>query len=134
MCGICGTVGVADAPIEAMAATLAHRGPDDRGVERFPDAGVALGFCRLAIIDLSPGGHQPWVSDDGLVTVVFNGELYNFHELREDLRAAGAVFRSESDTEVLVRAFERDGTACFPQMDGMFAAAIFDRRTGAVHL
>src|SRR5689334_18195259 len=104
MCGILGLVS-ASAPVdpsllERMGGTLAHRGPDDSGTWFSPDGRVGLGHRRLAIIDLSPLGHQPMRSDDGQITIVFNGEIYNFQEVRAELKARGISFRSESDTEV----------------------------------
>ena len=87
-----------------MAGTLAHRGPDDSGHWIDPQAGLAFGFRRLAIVDLSEGGHQPMMSADGRYVIVFNGEIYNFRELRAELEALGFVFRSRSDTEVILGA------------------------------
>jgi len=92
-----------------MAGTLAHRGPDDEGRWLDAETGVALGFRRLAIIDLSPLGHQPMASATGRFTAVFNGEVYNVAELRRELEAEGGSFRGRSDTEVLLAAVERWG-------------------------
>ena len=127
MCGIAGIVGGACTKpvLEAMLATLEHRGPDDRGV-RLGD-GVALGATRLAIIDLSTG-QQPMASDDGAATIVFNGEIYNFRAIRAELEAGGARFRTQSDTEVVLRAWEVDGARCVTRLRGMFAFAIWDAR------
>jgi asparagine synthase (glutamine-hydrolysing) len=132
MCGICGFV-FADAArpappgvIDRMTDLLAHRGPDDRGT--FVEPGVALGHRRLSIIDLSPAGHQPMGNEDGSLQIVFNGEIYNYRDLRPGLEAAGHVFRSASDTEVILHLYEQRGEGCLEQLRGMFAFAIWDRR------
>ena len=137
MCGICGFVDFAGrseaAPIvEAMTRTLRHRGPDDSG--SFTEGPVALGHTRLSIIDLSAAGHQPMSTSDGRLTIVYNGELYNFPELREELARAGESFRSRSDTEVVLTAYARWGEAAFPRLRGMFALAIWDSRSGQLTL
>jgi len=130
MCGICGKVNHdPDAPmdegaIQRMAAVLAHRGPDGEGV--FVKDHVGLGHRRLAIIDLSPAGHQPISNDDGSIWIVFNGEIYNFHELRERLIRKGYSFRSASDTEVIVHFYEDRGLDAIREMRGMFALATWD--------
>jgi asparagine synthase (glutamine-hydrolysing) len=127
MCGICGTVGIEQPGlIEAMADAIAHRGPDDFGT--FVDGDVSLGHRRLSIIDIA-GGHQPMSTPDGALTIVFNGEIYNFAELRASLEARGARFETSSDTEVLLRLVERDGPDAVRRLNGMFAFAIFDRRS-----
>src|SRR5688572_15742671 len=95
--------------VETMSATIAHRGPDDKGCWTDPAAGVAFGFRRLAIIDLSAQGHQPMRSASGWYTLVFNGEIYNYPQIREVLEAEGCHFRGHSDTEVICAAFERWG-------------------------
>jgi len=132
VCGIVGAIERAGTdlggPVRGMADRLAHRGPDDAGVESWPDAGVGLGHRRLAIIDLSAAGHQPMASDDRTVWIVFNGEIYNFRELREELSAEGRAFRSGSDTEAILRAYERWGLDCVGRLRGMFAFAIWDAR------
>ncbi|MGE0453378.1 MAG: asparagine synthase (glutamine-hydrolyzing) [Vicinamibacteria bacterium] len=132
---MCGIVGAVDRPgtdlgatLRGMADRLAHRGPDDAGFECWPAAGVGLGHRRLSIIDLSAAGHQPMASDDRAVWVVFNGEIYNYRELRKELAADGRAFRSQSDTEVIVRAYERWGLDCVARLRGMFALAIWDAR------
>ena len=109
---------------------MRHRGPDDSGHEVTPSAAgvVAIGQNRLSIIDLSSRGHQPMLSEDGAFAIVFNGEIYNYRELREELRAGGCVFRSQSDTEVLLAAWAHWGRACLPRLEGMFAFVVHDRR------
>src|SRR4051794_39699143 len=105
-----------------MADALVHRGPDDRGVSVDADAGVALGFRRLSILDLSASGHQPMLSIDGRYALVFNGEAYNHQELRRELEAKGARFRGSSDTEVLLEAIATWGAvAALSRVEGMFA-------------
>ncbi|HUO64594.1 MAG TPA: asparagine synthase (glutamine-hydrolyzing), partial [Terriglobales bacterium] len=111
--------------LRAMTAVQAHRGPD--GEDIVCRAGVGLGHRRLAIIDLATGD-QPMANDDGSVRIVFNGEIYNFRELRRDLEARGARFRTASDTEVILRAYEMDGPDCVRSLRGMFAFAILDER------
>ena len=111
-----------------MADAIAHRGPDDRGTWADADAGVALGFRRLAILDLSPTGHQPMLSPDGRYVVVFNGEIYNYQDLRTELEGHGARFRGTSDTEVMLAGIVRWGAAAtIARLWGMFAIALWDR-------
>ena len=130
MCGIAGklvsTPGarVDAALIEQMTSTLRHRGPDDGGV--WVDGGVGLGSRRLAVIDLSDRAHQPLANEDGTIRVVFNGEIYNFRELRAELEGKGHRFRSDSDTEVIVHLYEEAGAECVRRLDGMFAFALWD--------
>jgi len=134
MCGIAGfwqaggmRARDADDAVRRMADTLAHRGPDDAGTYVDEAAGVALGFRRLAIIDLTPLGHQPMGSESGRFQIVFNGEIYNHKELRESLRQEGATFRGRSDTEVLCNGFERWGVAdTLRRACGMFGIAAWD--------
>jgi asparagine synthase (glutamine-hydrolysing) len=128
MCGITGVAGRAAgvAPLERMNETLRHRGPDDTGVYWSTDRVVGLAQCRLAIIDLSPGGHQPMHSDDGRTVLILNGEIYNYRELRDELAALGHTFRSTSDTEVVLAAYRQWGTECVSRLDGMFALAVHD--------
>jgi asparagine synthase (glutamine-hydrolysing) len=130
MCGIAGRVNFkTGAPVDAaivhgMCELIAHRGPDGQGV--WVDGSVGLGHRRLAIIDLTPGGRQPMASPSGDVWITFNGEIYNFLELRRELESRGHRFRSRSDTEVLLAAYNEYGIACLDKLRGMFAFAIWD--------
>ena len=118
-----------------MADTLVHRGPGDAGVWCDPDQGIALGFRRLAIVDLTPTGHQPMASGRGRYVVAYNGEIYNYRELRRDLEARGIAFRGTSDTEVMLEAFELWGVeATLARLNGMFAVALWDRAEARLHL
>lgn len=135
MCGIFGSFhsnpsSQLDVPLQTVQSLLQHRGPDNRGLKRFNVAGgrVALGQMRLSIIDLTPGGHQPMCSQNDRYTIVFNGEIYNYKELREDLKVQGFKFRSDSDTEVLLASWATWGPACLPRLVGMFAFAVLDRQ------
>jgi asparagine synthase (glutamine-hydrolysing) len=105
---------------------LSHRGPDDRG--EYADGPVWLGHTRLSIIDLSPAGHQPMLSDDGQIVLTYNGEIYNYRDLRAELEQAGIQFRGTSDTEVLLRLYEARGLEMLIALNGIFAFAIYDRR------
>jgi asparagine synthase (glutamine-hydrolysing) len=134
MCGICGEMtfgrgGVRMAVIEAMRDRLVHRGPDDQGVYVSADARAGLGFRRLAILDLRHDANQPMAGAGGAVQLVFNGEIYNFQELRAGLEQRGHRFRTTSDTEVIVRLYEDRGSAFVDALDGMFALAIWDERS-----
>jgi asparagine synthase (glutamine-hydrolysing) len=118
-----------------MSDTLRLRGPDDSGVWVDAACGIALGFRRLAIVDLSPNGHQPMISADGRFVVAYNGEVYNFRELRVELEASGARFRGTSDTEVMIEGFSRWGVRpTIERLIGMFAVAIWDRESRRLHL
>ncbi len=135
MCGILGHVAedpgaVAAWSVDAAVAALRHRGPDGHGSfeDRGGGAACRLVHTRLAIIDLGDGGRQPMCSPDGRFALVFNGEIYNYRELRDELRGLGETFTSESDTEVLLQAFSRWGEGCVERLRGMFAFAIWDRR------
>jgi len=129
MCGIAGrwSTRPPDTPLEAALERLEHRGPDDRGTWRSDGGELELAHTRLAIIDLSPAGHQPMVSSDGRVVLVYNGELYNHRELAAELRAGGQQFRGHSDTEVLLALYAKLGTSMLPRLNGMFAFAAYDR-------
>lgn len=137
MCGIAGLV-APGSPLELEAAcrrmirAQAHRGPDDEGIELMasptPDTHVLLANRRLAVLDPSPTGHQPMANEDGTVWVVHNGEIYNFQALREELTSRGYRFRSKTDTEVIVHAYEEYGEACVSRFRGMFAFAVWDGR------
>jgi asparagine synthase (glutamine-hydrolysing) len=131
MCGICGVLDLGAGALDPgtigrMNETLRHRGPDDAGV--YAEGPVLLGHRRLSIIDLSPTGHQPMASPDGSVVLVYNGETYNFPELRRELATRGHVFRGTSDTEVVLAAYLEWGEACFARLNGMFALALWDAR------
>lgn len=130
MCGIAGYFDaarpVAPELFQRMRDTMLHRGPDGAGSWLSPDGRVALGHRRLAIVDLTPSGHQPMLSDDGRHVITFNGEIYNHAALREELRQAGFQFRGSSDTEVLLNAFRHWGRECLRHLTGMFAFAIYD--------
>jgi asparagine synthase (glutamine-hydrolysing) len=137
MCGICGIVDysrpIADERIvRAMTHTLAHRGPDDCGVQI--DGPAGLGHTRLSILDLTTAGHQPMRTADGRVTLVYNGEVYNFPQLRRRLEGEGVAFRSRSDTEVVLQAYVRWGVDCFALLNGMFALALWDGPSQTLHL
>ena len=130
MCGIVGICG--NEPIQdeellvSMRDTLCHRGPDDAGFWKSPDNAIVLGHRRLSIIDLSPAGHQPMTDPQGCYTIVFNGEIYNFRELRDELASLGHSFRTQSDTEVILEAYRRWGERCVERFNGMFAFALYD--------
>lgn len=133
MCGICGEIqfygGPArdEATVAHLSGLMARRGPDDAG--QWHDGGRAwLAFRRLAILDLSPAGHQPMLTPDGRFALVFNGEIYNFRELRAELERAGVAFRSTGDTEVVLQALAHWGTDALDRLNGMFALAFYDRR------
>lgn len=131
MCGIAGIVKTRPGIVEAaavhrMCQTIIHRGPDDEGI--YARNGVGLGMRRLSIIDLS-GGHQPVHNEDKNVWVVFNGEIYNFSELRKDLERSGHRFYTNSDTEVIVHLYEEYGSDCVKRLRGMFALAVYDERS-----
>jgi asparagine synthase (glutamine-hydrolysing) len=130
MCGICGVIGIehtgqAEATTRRMMEAIEHRGPDEDGL--LVASSAVLGMRRLSIIDL-PGGHQPVFNEAGNVAVVFNGEIYNFRQLSGTLAARGHVFRTHSDTEVIVHAYEEWGEDCLRELRGMFAFAIWDAR------
>lgn len=125
MCGINGFSWVDEALIKEMNQTSCHRGPDDEGV--FVDNNISLGHRRLSIIDLSPAGHQPMCNEDGSIWIVFNGEIYNFQEIREQLQQKGHLFKSKTDTEVIIHAYEQWGVKSFDMFNGMWAFCIYDK-------
>jgi asparagine synthase (glutamine-hydrolysing) len=137
MCGIAGLLGypgpteTTRSIVERMGVTIIHRGPDDRG--SYADDDIAMGLQRLSVIDL-PGGHQPMATEDGAIHIAFNGEIYNYRQVRAELMAAGETFRTASDTEVILRQYRRRGLDGFAALNGMFAVAIWDRRTRELHL
>src|SRR5215212_249910 len=137
MCGIAGYVGSAgrgadhSALLRRLANALVHRGPDDEGFYQAP--GVGLAIRRLSIVDV-PGGHQPIANEDGTIQVVFNGEIYNYLELREQLIARGHRFQTNSDTETLVHLYEEHGVEMLPLLRGMFAFALWDSRENQLFL
>jgi asparagine synthase (glutamine-hydrolysing) len=132
MCGIVGKVMldqaavVDEALLQQMTAVICHRGPDDGGT--WTDGRAGLGTRRLAVIDLSSHGHQPMSNEDGSVHITFNGEIYNFQELRPWLESRGHAFRSQTDTEVILHLYEEEGPDCVHRLNGMFAFAIWDSR------
>jgi asparagine synthase (glutamine-hydrolysing) len=143
MCGFCGFIQIGNnSPSEAMlhsahrmADTLRHRGPDDGGAWVDAEAGIALSHRRLSIIDLSPQGHQPMASASGRFVIAFNGEIYNFVDLRRELEPSGVQWRGHSDTEVMLAAFEVWGVEkSLQRFNGMFAFALWDREQRALHL
>ena len=136
MCGIAGIINHhadpdAEKQIRDMNWSLAHRGADGSGI--FTNEEVAFGHRRLAIIDPARGG-QPMTNEDGSIIVILNGEIYNYRELRRELLARGHVFKSDSDTEVLVHLYEELGSECVAMLDGMFAFAIYNQRSHRVLL
>lgn len=135
MCGIIGYQGSFDpAALQLGLDRIAHRGPDDSGVFIDPAARVGLGHRRLSILDLSPLGHQPMCSRDGKVTLVFNGEIYNFPDLRKELESKGHTFKSHSDTEVLLALYLEMGESMLPRLNGIFAFAIWDARSATMFI
>ncbi len=138
MCGIAGIFdrdprGWVDPDLVlTMTETLVHRGPDDGGVVSLGAA--CLGHRRLSILDLGPAGHQPMSTPDGRYWITYNGEVYNFRALRDDLEAGGVRFRTRTDTEVLLELYRRDGSACLDRLNGMFAFAIYDQREHTLFL
>ena len=140
MCGIALARGVRDADrvVAAMSCGLAHRGPDDDGVALLDtldgESHGAMAHRRLSILDLSSAGHQPMASSDGRWLIAFNGEIYNFRELRAELERDGAQFASTGDTAVLLEGWSRHGPRFVERLEGMFAFALWDRHTGELHL
>ena len=128
MCGIVGFLGHLDKQareesVSHMVSTISHRGPDDEGILSVDD--VTLGHRRLSVIDLSEAGHQPMISSDGRYAIVYNGEVYNFKDIKPEL--SDYPFRSQTDTEVILAAYCKWGKECLKKFNGMFAFAIWDR-------
>jgi asparagine synthase (glutamine-hydrolysing) len=126
MCGINGFNWQDNNLIVRMNEKLKYRGPDDNGI--FIEDGVSLGHTRLSIIDLSPAGHQPMSNEDQTIWIVFNGEIYNFQELKEDLVKRGHIFKSHTDTEVIIHCYEEYGLKCVEKFNGMWAFCIYDEK------
>jgi len=125
MCGIAGFTWNDSELIKKMLSILKHRGPDDEGI--YEENGITLGHRRLAILDLSEEGHQPMVLDGGRLVIVHNGEIYNYKELKKELEKKGRKFRSETDTEVILHAYDEWGEKCVKKFNGMWAFVIYDR-------
>ncbi len=138
MCGLVGIASLSPAPDRTWLAAgrdaMTHRGPDDAGEWWSNDGRVGLAHRRLSILDLSPAGHQPMRDELRGLTIVFNGEIYNFRELRAELEQRGYGFRTSSDTEVLLAAYDVWGTECLSKLNGMFAFALYDARRQTVFL
>ncbi|MCP4378578.1 MAG: asparagine synthase (glutamine-hydrolyzing) [bacterium] len=138
---MCGIVGIMDTRhvddqdiLATMRDTMRHRGPDDAGIWWDDRRKVGMAHRRLSIIDLSPGGHQPMTDEPGKLTLVYNGEIYNYRQLRDELTAKGHQFRSASDTEVILEAYRAWGTDCLTRLNGMFAFALYDASAGRMFL
>jgi asparagine synthase (glutamine-hydrolysing) len=139
MCGICGIINLDNEPIRndqlnKMCRSFSYRGPDDRGIHtnngsgrNYQQVSVGFGHQRLSIIDLSKAGRQPMCNEDGTVWITFNGEIYNFRELREELKAKGHIFSSNSDTEVIIHLYEEEGIQAVNRLNGMFAFGLWDQ-------
>ena len=135
MCGIAGFSGTFNPDLlEKMIRSISHRGPDDQGTYYHPAKGIGLAHRRLSIIDLSPLGHQPMWDAGQKVAIVFNGEIYNYRELRSELIAGGYEFKSHSDTEVLLNLYLRDGEKMLSLLKGIYAFAIWDSRDDSLML
>ncbi|MGE3522679.1 MAG: asparagine synthase (glutamine-hydrolyzing) [Candidatus Dadabacteria bacterium] len=132
MCGIAGILDsrrqIDEGVLTSMTDALTHRGPDDSGIYIDNENGVGLGHRRLSILDLSPLGHQPMANDDESIWITYNGEVYNFSEIRSELVVKGYAFKSNSDTEVIIKAYEEWGIECVHKFIGMFAFGIWDRK------
>ena len=130
MCGIVGQINIKE-PIDrkyfsTMCEVLAHRGPDGKGQKWLEDDKVALGHQRLSIIDLSDDAAQPMTNEDASIWITYNGEIYNYKELRHELESAGHLFKSHSDTEVIIHAYEEWETDCLKRLRGIFSFGIWD--------
>lgn len=145
MCGICGVFSNSDnntvnqGIVKEMTDSMAHRGPDDEGIylglKTFEDRfRLGLGHRRLSIIDLSTQGHQPMCNENGTIWIVYNGEIYNFQSLKNDLLRRGHIFKSHTDTEVLIHLYEEEGKNCVKKLRGMFSFAIWDERNRSIFL
>jgi len=138
MCGIAGIVStehdlpVSEAVLARMRDSITHRGPDDAG--HYLEPGIGLASRRLAILDLSPRGHMPMSTPDGRYWIVYNGEVYNYREIRARLEGRGFKFESNTDTEVILAAFVEEGPAMLHRLNGMFAFAIWDTRERALFM
>jgi asparagine synthase (glutamine-hydrolysing) len=131
MCAIAGLLHCGDPDLlKKVVGVMAHRGPDSRGSQWFSRFNSGLGHCRLSILDLSPTGHQPMTTPGERYWITYNGEIYNYEQIRSELKAHGFQFRSSGDTEVILRAYEVWGKECLQKFNGMFAFAIFDTLTG----
>jgi asparagine synthase (glutamine-hydrolysing) len=131
MCGICGKLdfngtGINEDLLKEMCRSFSYRGPDDEGI--FISPPIGLGHRRLSVIDLSPAGHQPMSNEDGSIWLVFNGEIYDFKELRRRLEAKGHVLKSQTDSEIIIHLYEDEGLDCLKHFNGMFAFALWDGR------
>ncbi|MEN9524560.1 MAG: Asparagine synthetase 1 [Candidatus Parcubacteria bacterium] len=128
MCAIAGTVNIEDEKVlKTMLDLMAHRGPDDNGEYYDHGAKVSIGHCRLSILDLSSAGHQPMLDADSNIVVVFNGEIYNYKDIKLELVSKGHIFCSNTDTEVLIHGYKEYGTDIFKKLDGMWAVALYDK-------
>jgi asparagine synthase (glutamine-hydrolysing) len=139
MCGIIGILNRNQQPVDravlmAMTRQLHHRGPNDEGVYIDSDGALGFGHRRLSILDLSAQGHQPMLSSDGNIAITFNGEIYNYQELRKQLESSGFQFRSSSDTEVIIAAYQQWGIGCLERFDGMFAFGIWNKKSKELFL
>lgn len=139
MCGISGIVNIRGNAVERsdiarLTDLIAHRGPDGAGIWFSANRSVALGHRQLAIIDPGEGGYQPMVSSDGQYVITYNGEIYNFLELRRDLEAKGVIFRTQSDTEVILAAWQIWGEDMLLRFNGMWAFGILDTRSNELFL
>src|SRR6187399_3069473 len=138
MCGITGFIdfkkNTSNETLVDMRECLQHRGPDDNGLElsKTDQAAIGFGFRRLSIIDLSPLGHQPMMNDVTGDVIMLNGEIYNYRELRKDLEALGHTFKTNSDTEVVLKSYQQYGTKCVDGFIGMFAIALHDKKNNRV--
>ena len=135
MCGIAGLSGEIKQPItEMLKDVLVHRGPDDSGSFEAPEHHIQLFHQRLAILDITTAGHQPMLSPDGTLALVYNGEIYNFRALREELEQQGYQFQSQSDTEVVLTAYRAWGVDFLAKLNGIFAFALFDKNRKSILL